>query len=138
METSDDVVQKAVRQYVKFASVHEFPDSKGNCGDQHDDHKCRQKRAAGDGYLQIGKPSGDVIALEHNFEMLFRRRPTYLKKFSIWGNAIVRPKLIAVCGAIGAYCRYAIHCPVTKTLIGGSPERTIVRPSPMLSGNIVG
>ena len=40
------------------------------------------------------------------------------------GNATVRPKLIVVCGAIGAYCRYAIHCPVTKRLIGGSPGRT--------------
>ena len=43
-----------------------------------------------------------------------------------------------VCGAIGAYCRYAIHWPVTKRLIGGSPGRTIVRPRPTLSGNIVG
>ena len=54
------------------------------------------------------------------------------------GNATVRPKLIVVCGAIGAYCRYAIHCPVTKRLIGGSPGSTSVRPRPTLSGNIVG
>jgi hypothetical protein len=47
------------------------------------------------------------------------------------------PKRTVVWGATGASCRYAIHSPVTKRLMGDRPGRTNTYPSPKLSGNVV-
>jgi hypothetical protein len=53
------------------------------------------------------------------------------------GKAIVMPNRTVVCGATGASCRYAIHSPLTKTLMGGNPSRIITYPTPKLNGTVV-
>lgn len=39
--------------------------------------------------------------------------------------------------ATGASCRYAIHSPVTKTLMGETFSRTMTQPTPKLSGIVI-
>lgn len=54
------------------------------------------------------------------------------------GNATVIPNRTLHSGATGASSRQAIHSPLTKTLRGGQPSRTVTCPSPKLTGSSVG